>query len=74
MGWEDNERHRVDLHRAVLTSLDALHAANGRYAQQAGRGDVLQADVEIISFAELPDRPSFPNPLLYIAGTNALIG
>jgi succinoglycan biosynthesis transport protein ExoP len=74
MGWEANERHRVDLHRAVLTSLDALHAANERYAQQAGRGDVLQADVEIISFAEVPDRPSFPNPLLYIAGTIALIG
>ena len=35
---------------------------------------MLQADVEIISFAEVPDRPSFPNPLLYIAGTIALIG
>jgi polysaccharide biosynthesis transport protein len=71
--WQANERHRIDLHRAVTVSLDDLHEANQRYERQAGRGDVLQSDMEIVSWAELPDRPSFPDPLLYVAGTVILM-
>jgi uncharacterized protein involved in exopolysaccharide biosynthesis len=71
--WEINERHRLDLHRAVQTSLDALNGANQRYMQEAGRGDVLQADIEIVSSAGIPDRPSSPNTILYASGTLALV-
>ena len=51
--WQANERHRIDLHRAVTVSLDDLHEANQRYERQAGRGDVLQSDMEIVSWAEV---------------------
>jgi uncharacterized protein involved in exopolysaccharide biosynthesis len=71
--WQQNERNRVDLRRVVLTTLDALNGANQRYMQEAGRGDVLQPDVEIVSRAQTPERPSFPSPLLYGAGTLSLI-
>jgi polysaccharide biosynthesis transport protein len=70
---EENERKRADLHRAVQTDLDAINAANQRYMQEAGRGDVLQPDVEIVSLASPPDRPSFPIPLFYGAGTMAIV-
>jgi uncharacterized protein involved in exopolysaccharide biosynthesis len=70
---EENERKRADLHRAVQIDLDAISAANQRYMQEAGRGDVLQADVEIVSLATPPDRPSFPIPLFYGAGTMAIV-
>jgi polysaccharide biosynthesis transport protein len=74
MVWQANERHRIDLHRAVTDSLDDLHEERRRFEAQSGRGEVLQSDVEIVSFAEVPDRPSFPDPLLYMAGTFAVIG
>jgi uncharacterized protein involved in exopolysaccharide biosynthesis len=70
---EENERKRDDLHRAVQTDLDSINAANQRYMQEAGRGDVLQPDVEIVSLAATPDRPSFPVPLFYGAGTMAMV-
>jgi uncharacterized protein involved in exopolysaccharide biosynthesis len=70
---EESERKRADLHRAVQIDLDAINAANQRYMQEAGRGDVLQPDVEIVSLASSPDRPSFPNPLFYGAGTIAIV-
>jgi uncharacterized protein involved in exopolysaccharide biosynthesis len=73
MRIEEDERKRNDLHRAVQTDLDAINAANQRYMQEAGRGDVLQPDIEIVSLATTPDRPSFPIPLYYAAGTLALI-
>jgi polysaccharide biosynthesis transport protein len=71
--WKTNERHRDDLHRAVQTDLDAINGANQRYMLEADRGDVLQPDVEIVAAAGVPDRPSFPNALLYAAGTIALV-
>jgi succinoglycan biosynthesis transport protein ExoP len=71
--WRINERHRADLHRAVQVSLDAWTGANARYMQEAGRGDVLQGDIEVVSRASIPDRPSFPNPTLYVIGTFAMI-
>jgi polysaccharide biosynthesis transport protein len=71
--WRINERRRDELHRVVVTSLTALNEANRRFMTEAGRGDVLQADVEIVAPAAVPDRPSSPNPLLYAAGTIALI-
>jgi uncharacterized protein involved in exopolysaccharide biosynthesis len=70
---DENERKRADLHRAVQTDLDATNAANQRFMQEAGRGDVLQPDVEIVSLATPPDRPSFPIPLFYSAGTMAIV-
>ncbi len=70
--WHENDRHRQDLHLAVKTSYDALTGANQRYMDEAGRGDVLQPDVEVVSVAVPPDRPAFPNPLLYLAGTASL--
>jgi len=71
--WSANERKRDDLHRAVQTDLDAIAGANTRYMLEAGRGDVLQTDVEIVSRSGIPDHPSFPNPLLYVLGTITLI-
>jgi uncharacterized protein involved in exopolysaccharide biosynthesis len=71
--WQNKERIRDELHRPVQTDLTAIAAANERYIQEAVRGDGLQADIEIMSNAGTPDRPAFPNPLLYAAGTVALL-
>jgi uncharacterized protein involved in exopolysaccharide biosynthesis len=71
--WRTKEWHLNELHRIVLTDLDAIAAARQRYNTEAGRGDVLQPDVEVVAQAALPDRPYFPQPLLYIGGTLALI-
>jgi uncharacterized protein involved in exopolysaccharide biosynthesis len=53
--------------------LTALNDANQRFMTESGRGDALQADVEIVAPAAVPDRPSSPNPMLYAAGTLALV-
>jgi polysaccharide biosynthesis transport protein len=71
--WQENQRIREDMHRGVVTLVDALKVANDRYMREAGRGDILQSDVEILYDAVIPDRPSFPNPLMYAAGTLMLI-
>jgi uncharacterized protein involved in exopolysaccharide biosynthesis len=70
---EESERKQHEMHRVVMTDLDAINGANARYMQEAGRGDVLQPDVEIVSIASTPDRASFPNPLTYAAGTMAIV-
>lgn len=70
---DESERKQHEMHRAVQTDLEAINGANARYMQEAGRGDVLQPDVEIVSIATTPDRPSFPNPMMYAAGTMAIV-
>jgi uncharacterized protein involved in exopolysaccharide biosynthesis len=71
--WQNKERNRDELHRPVQTDLNAIAAANERYIQEAVRGDALQADIEIMASAAAPDRPAFPNLLLYSVGTVALL-
>ena len=71
--WEASERKRVDLHRAVTTSLAALDLANQRYNTEAGLGDLLLPDIEVITQADVPNRPSFPNTLIYAAGTISIL-
>ena len=73
VAWRTSEWRLNELHRAVQTDLDAIGGANLRYSTEAGRGDALQPDVEIVALAAVPDRPWFPQPLLYVGGTIALI-
>ena len=73
VAWRTKEWRLNELHRVVQTDLDAIGGANLRYNTEAGRGDALQPDVEIVALAAVPDRPSFPQPLLYAGGTIALI-
>lgn len=71
--WQDKERTAEDLHRAVRMDLEAINTSYQRYTQEAGRGDALQSDSELVAFATPPDRPAFPNPLFFLAGTLALV-
>ena len=71
--WQTREWQLDELHRITQADLDSIGAARQRYNTEAGRGDVLQPDVEIVAQATTPDRPYFPQPLLYIGGTLALI-
>jgi uncharacterized protein involved in exopolysaccharide biosynthesis len=73
VGWRTKEWRLDELHRVVQTDLNSIDAANQRYNTEAGRGDALQPDVEIVAPAMVPDRPRFPQPLLYAGGTMALI-
>jgi uncharacterized protein involved in exopolysaccharide biosynthesis len=70
--WQANERHADELHRTVQMDLEAIKSSFDRYIQEAGRGDVLQPDVELVASATMPDRPSFPNPIYFASGTIAL--
>jgi len=71
--WHLKEWTLAELHRVVQTDLDTLAATRIMLNNEVGRGDVLQPDVEIVAQAGVPDRPYFPQPLLYASGTMALL-
>ena len=73
VGWRTKEWRLDELHRLVQTDQNSIDGANQRYNTEAGRGDTLQPDVEIVAQAIVPDRPRFPQPLLYAGGAMALI-
>lgn len=71
--WEEDERIRKDKHRAVDLDLKLLDDAHQRFSQESARGDTLISGIDSVSMSRVADRPAFPNPLLYIAGTVSLI-
>lgn len=62
-----SERELDLLNRRVDAARAALVDAMTRYDQQAHRE--FQSDVELVSLAVPPIRPSFPNLLIYLGGT-----
>jgi uncharacterized protein involved in exopolysaccharide biosynthesis len=65
---QEAERQLDALRRQAAADRTALEEAMARQRVQAGRADVLQPDAEVISIAEPPVRPFFPNPRFMAVG------